>query len=202
MTDQPILIYDCEIIRCIPARESSIKGLKYCRGWTDFANMGVSVIGCSLTRHESFYYNNPESAIPYDFSWFRDFLAEVKPIVVGFNSASFDDQLLAANNIEIKTDYDVLREIRIAAFGSPDWRKTPQGASYSLDLIARANGYAKTGSGDLAPVLWQTGRRQEVIDYCLMDVKITEAILILGLEGKLIDPNTGKYLQLPPVVSV
>jgi hypothetical protein len=43
--------------------------------------------------------------------------------------------------------------------------------------------------------LWQIGKRQEVIDYCLNDVEITRKIWELGLEGKLIDPNTGDFIQ-------
>jgi hypothetical protein len=35
--------------------------------------------------------------------------------------------------------------------------------------------------------------------YCLNDVKVTTAILELGLAGELIDPNTGKKLRLAPL---
>jgi hypothetical protein len=68
-----------------------------------------------------------------------------------------------------------------------------------LAKLGQANGFPKTGSGELAPKLWQDGRFQDVIDYCLNDVKITNEILHLGLKGKLIDPNTGRPLTLAPL---
>jgi hypothetical protein len=75
----------------------------------------------------------------------------------------------------------------------------PKGWSYKLDAIAKANGMAKTGTGELAPIMWQRGQKQEVIDYCLNDVRVTTAILELGLAGELADPNTGKKLRLAPL---
>lgn len=198
-----ILIYDCEIIRVPMPKGISIVSLdgppkiddiEYCHGWRDFDNMGVSVVG--------FYYDgdycchsNPDNAIPYNFPQFRDLL-EGSPYVVGFNTKHFDDKLLRANRIKIKTDYDLLDEIRRAAYGSTKWDKQPKGHSYGLDAIAKANGMAKTGSGSLAPKLWQEGKRDEVISYCTNDVRITYEMLKLGIEGNLKDPNTGKLLKL------
>ncbi|GEM_PF-3080833 len=41
-----ILIYDCEIIKCIPPKEGERDpSLRYCRGWRDFEGMGISLIG-------------------------------------------------------------------------------------------------------------------------------------------------------------
>ena len=74
--------------------------------------------------------------------------------------------------------------------------------SYKLDAIARANGMAKSGDGQMAPLLWQQGKRQEVIDYALNDVRITRDILKLGLKGELVDPNTNKLLQLASLPTV
>ena len=39
-----ILIYDCEIINCIPQGKRN-PNFNYCGGWTDFPNMGISAIG-------------------------------------------------------------------------------------------------------------------------------------------------------------
>jgi DEAD/DEAH box helicase domain-containing protein len=118
--------------------------------------------------------------------------------LIGFNSKNFDDKLLQANGINLSTDYDVLEQIRIAAYGSPNWHDCPKGFSYSLDAITSANGFKKTGHGALAPQLWQEGKRQEVIDYCLNDCLITKEILLLGMNGLLKDPNTGNLLKLEP----
>jgi hypothetical protein len=114
---------------------------------------------------------------------------------IGFNSKNFDDKLLQANGVNAKTDYDLLEEIRLAAFGSTRRQDTPKGCSYSLGKLGEANGFPKTGSGELAPVLWQQGRHEEVIKYCMNDVKITHELLLLGWAGELVDPNTGKKLR-------
>lgn len=116
--------------------------------------------------------------------------------LIGFNSKNLDDKLLQANGIDIKTNYDLLEEIRLSAFGSTRWEDTPKGCSYSLGKIGDANGFTKTGTGELAPVLWQQGRYEDVIRYCLNDVKITHELLLLGWAGELIDPNTGKKLRI------
>ena len=195
-----ILIYDCEIINCIPSKNKRLNStFRYCKGWRDFKNMGISVIGAYLSEDFTYLqglnsFTNPIDSIPHHFPSFQQVLAQ-KPKIIGFNSRSFDDNLVKANGIKIKTDYDLLELCRLSGYGSTRWEDQPSGWSYSLDAIAKANGVAKTGSGSLAPQLWQIGKRQEVIDYCLNDVEITRKIWELGLEGKLIDPNTGNFIQ-------
>jgi hypothetical protein len=85
--------------------------------------------------------------------------------------------------------------VRRSAYGSVNWQDQPEGYSYSLDAIARANGYAKTGNGALAPQLWQDGKYREVIDYCLNDCQITRKLFLKYKNGELIDPNNGKILK-------
>ena len=190
-----MLVYDCEIIKCIPTG-ATFSDYEYCGGWTDFENMGISVIGF-YSNKQSLWFNG----YCYCLAPFHDFqrLVNSESKIVGFNSKNFDDNLCKANGINITTNYDLLEEIRIAAFGSKHWEDTPKGHSYSLGMIASANGAAKTGKGELAPQLWQEGKHQEVIDYCVNDVKLTVELLNLGLKGKLINPNNGEYLQLRPL---
>lgn len=189
------IIYDCEIIRCIPQRgQENDPAFKYCQGWGDYFGMGISVIG------HQFNNNPPEySLTTVDF----DEWVDSKPsdaVVIGFNSLAFDDQLITANgsakyNI---TQYDLLCEVRVAAGLQRNDR--PRGQTYALGALAEANGLVK-GKGVLAPVLWQQGRCRTVIEYCLNDVLITSQILDLGLAGKLVNPNNGKLLHLSyPVV--
>lgn len=184
------LIYDCEIVKCIPNRDGTrFDGYEYCEGWHDHANMGISVIG----------YQWSGLSAPRHCRTVEDFrlVYSMHPIVlVGFNSHNFDDKLLAANGLEVVTGYDILEEVRIAAGFGPTYDTVPKGFSYSLDAIARMNGMAKTGDGASAPQLWQRGNHKQVIDYCVNDVRITKAILELGLAGELKDPNTGEKLQL------
>jgi hypothetical protein len=191
------IIYDCEIIKCIPAKNEAIGIYDYCGGWNDHANMGISVVG-TIT------HTGEELAIVPDGDYEHVDLIALEEeaqdtFIIGFNSRNFDDRLMAAHGITIKTDYDILEQVRLAAYGSTDYRDCPKGFSYSLGKLGEANGFPKTGTGELAPQLWQQGRRQEVIDYCLNDVRLTKKILELGMEGHLVDPNTAKFLQLAPL---
>lgn len=183
------LIYDIEIANAIPVGDR-VEGINYCRGWTDYEGMGIAVIGCQLgeDNFDCFY----STASFFDYLTFLD---DTDYVLVGFNSKSFDDNLLQAHGLEgIETHYDLLEEVRFAAGHNPC--RAPRGYSYKLDAIARANGMAKNFDGALAPVLWQQGHVQQVVEYCLNDVAITKAILDLGLAGELIDPNTAKKLKL------
>lgn len=192
------LLYDTEIIKMIPQRDQPNDArFDYCTGWTDHASMGISVIGIIDQDEEAFAVVPDGDYNHSDLRWFQKKAAKVP--IVGFNSRSFDDKLMQAHGIQIKTDYDILEEVRIAAGYAADYRSVPKGFSYKLDAIARANGLAKTGNGALAPLLWQQGKRQQVIDYVLNDVKITRAILELGLKGELVDPNTNRFLKLKPL---
>jgi DEAD/DEAH box helicase domain-containing protein len=205
------IFYDTEIIKCIPSKTTERDpNFSYCEGWRDFSNMGISVIGAylsddftqktSIGYHEGFHsFTNADNSIPGNFPSFEEILGE-NPIVIGFNSRAFDDELLKANGISIETRYDLLELIRLAAYGSVHWQDQPRGYSYSLDSIAKENGLKKTGSGELAPRLWQKEKRQEVVEYCLHDVAITRSLWDLGLKGNLIDPNTLKELDISPFV--
>jgi DEAD/DEAH box helicase domain-containing protein len=202
-----IIIYDCEIIHCIPPRNGYLDPrFSYCQGWHDFKNMGISVIAFQLIGWKSFSdglysITNLDNSIPYSFDSLKEILSEA-PLVIGFNSKKFDDALLKANNIVIQTHYDLLEEIRHVGYGSSRWQDQPKGRNYSLDAIARANGMKKAECGNLVPQLWQQGQYQKVIDYCLNDVRLTTSILQLGQQGNLIDPNTGKYLKLKKLENI
>ncbi|NEQ45596.1 MAG: hypothetical protein F6K00_19455 [Leptolyngbya sp. SIOISBB] len=190
------LIYDCEIIKCIPDRDGTrFDDYEYCDGWSDHANMGISCVGFAASNGDVCVCRWDD---PGDKAWGLSLLNNAD-IIVGFNSRRFDDALMAANGVAVSTAYDLLEQVRIAAYDSPDWEDQPPGCSYALGAIGEANGFPKTGSGVLAPQLWQQGKHQEVIDYCLNDVKITKALLDLGLKGELIDPNTSQKLQLRPL---
>lgn len=197
------LIYDCEIIKAIPGPgPDRLPSISYCQGWGDFGNMGVSVIGYSVLRMDGgcAQYDEPKYLIGdcYGLRAFERLAEEMR--VIGFNSASFDDRLMTANGVSgVTTTYDLLEEVRRAACGSIDYRDVPTGRSYRLAAIGEANGYPKTGDGANAAIDWQQGRHHEVIEYCINDVRITAELLILGLKGKLKDPNTGVPLKLRPL---
>jgi hypothetical protein len=181
------IIYDCEIIRCIPPAVKP--DLEYCRGWSDHANMGISVIAVY-----DYLSKNYRVFLEDNFGEFAD-LAGSRDEVIGFNSLAFDDKLCAAHGIEVKTTYDLLCEVR-AASGQPReyvYGRTRRG--YSLEALARANlGTGKSGSGALAPELWQRGQRGAVISYCLGDVALTKRLF--DRRAELVDPTGRGMLTL------
>lgn len=185
------IIYDLEIVNAIPTAEPRLPGINYCNGWHDYRNMGISVIAYKWSHKE-----NVEYCLSADeFSQMLEDYSDRDYKVIGFNSKGFDDKVLRAEGI-FYTEYDILEQVRIAAGFTADHRSVPYGFKYSLDALGNCNGMSKSGNGAIAPVLWQQGKRQEVIDYCINDVKVTERILQLGLMGALVDPNTNKVLQL------
>lgn len=163
--------------------------LEYCQGWDEFEGMGIAVI-CAYSSWEDRYY-----------VYLQDNLANFQALIdqaeeiVGFNSLSFDDQLCAANGLRVKTTYDLLWHIRVASGMPPHYVKGVTRAGYSLGQLAKANlGYAKSGTGTLAPELWQRGNRGSVIDYCLGDVNLTRKLY--ERRAKLIDPTNEEILAL------
>jgi hypothetical protein len=207
------IIYDCEIIKAIPQiKESLKKGIDYCDGWTDFKGMGVAVIGYKINHEPAKHCEDVED--------FKKVLEGFEGAIVGFNSTRFDDRLLRAHGLGLTTTYDLLDEIKYqVGFASSHGKDSkdaispklkplkglsyPKGKkrSYKLDSLAQANGLnTKSMHGGMAPIQWQKGNYQQVIDYCLGDVEVTSQLLDLGLMGKLTDPNTGKSILLtnPP----
>jgi hypothetical protein len=203
------IVYDCEIVNAIPQKGESLKrGVKYCKGWTDFKGMGVAVIGYKI--------NDEPAKHCEDVEVFRDILEGFDGAIIGFNSTRFDDRLLRAHGLGLTTTYDLLDEIKCQVGFSASHGKDSKDVispglkplkglsypkdkkrSYKLDSIAQANGLTpKSMDGGMAPIQWQKGNYQQVIDYCLGDVEITSELLNLGLSGKLIDPNTGKLILL------
>jgi hypothetical protein len=186
---QKILIYDCEIIKCIPDKIKDPR-FNYCQGWTDFKNMGISVIGTwrnfRTKNNEEKYkaYVNSRSKIGcMDISWANFFFTLVAEcdLLIGFNSVSFDDNLIN-NNISsaqtpIKTNFDLLREVRIASGEPPEYTKGVTKGGLSFNELAQLNlEIAKSGDGQLAPKLWQLGHQDKVVNYCLNDVAITKEL--------------------------
>lgn len=184
------IVYDCEIVRAMPVPGvAPDPTLEYCGGWTDFEGMGISCI-CA-----------------YDFAtdgyrvFLSDNLADFQTLVhkseevIGFNSISFDDRLCAANNIQIKTTYDLQREVWVAAEMPPEYTKGVTRRGYSLGKIAQVNlGSGKDITGAIAPELWQRGKIGTVIDYCLKDVMITKKLY--EKRHHLIDPTNAQVLKL------
>lgn len=192
-----MLIYDCEIIKAIPNRDGSVAtGYEYCEGWHDHKNMGVSVVGCydyAEDRYRVFCKDN--------FIEFFELFASTD-LAVGFNNIAFDDLLLLKSEILLEENntprYDLLRETWIAVGVGPEWKGPKTHGGYGLDAICEATlGEKKSGHGASAPLQWQRGEIGAVIDYCLMDVRLTKKLFDLVLAGKsIVDPKTGDGIVL------
>lgn len=189
-----MIIYDCEIYRGILKRgEQPEPGIEYCDGWEDYANMGVTVIGCYDCRHDQY-----RVFLADNFGEFQRLVDEVGE-VAGFNNQKFDDQLMRQNDLRLPAEksYDLLAEVWAAAGLSRTFNfKTHMG--YGLDALSNVNINAgKSGAGALAPVLWQRHQYGEVIDYCLQDVWLTKRLLFLAAaRGYLISPKDDSRLHI------
>jgi hypothetical protein len=171
--------------------------------------MGISVIGSwrnfnclnpfgkyeAFVNWENCIYNKDNDisdSFPLIDAFFGfESLANQADLIVGFNSLSFDDNLLRANGFEVpSTSFDLLVEVRKASGqGDGHYHYGITRKGYALKDLAAANlKYNKTGSGELAPVLWQQGKHQEVIDYCLRDIRITKELYFKFINNQLIDP--------------
>jgi len=185
MTMKPLLVYDCEIIRAIPDKHAEpLPGIEYCEGWRDFERMGISVIGAydyETDRYRVFLEDG--------FQEFGELLTE--RTAVAFNGRAFDDKLVAAHGMPTGDTYDIFAEILDAA-------GTKKFAGYGLDAVCERNlGLRKTGNGALAPILWQQGKRGQVIDYCLQDVKMERTLLdLIRARGEVISPVTELVLRV------
>lgn len=176
------IIYDCEIIKAIPNKDrTQQEGIAYCGGWRDFSNMGISVIGAYdyvEDRYRVFCADNSKE--------FAE-LCNARDLCVGFNNIPFDNQLIRSSSPWLSpTDancYDLLIEIWASVGLSSEFNYKTHGG-YGLDAVCEKNfGTKKSGSGALAPVLWQQGKTGEVIDYCLNDVRLTKQLFDAVLTG-------------------
>ncbi len=171
-----MLIYDIEIKNAVPnANENRLKGITYCDGWHDHANMGVACIGAydyHEDRYRMFFEDN--------FDEFAD-LCRARWPLVGFNNIAFDNAVLDANGLLIDAPddvfYDILVEVWAACGLKPPYNhETHRG--YGLDALCAANfGIRKTGNGALAPIWFQQGKMGLLTDYCLNDVRLTKKLL-------------------------
>jgi hypothetical protein len=168
--------------------------------------MGISVIG-TWRNFDLVTLLGQVFAIPLSFGKYQAFINQVQfykfqllsahcDQLIGFNSIGFDDKLCHANGLVINTDFDLLCEVRIASGQPPFYTEGITRSGYSLEALALANlGQGKTGSGELAPKLWQMGHQDKVIKYCLNDVKLLKQLYFRFLRHGLIDPTNQKLLK-------
>ena len=193
---ETILFYDCEIIRCVPQGCRPQHGnYQYCRGWGDYVGMGISVVGVALQTPTKTWYD----VLVFDGTdgirqreRFKKAMS-LADRIVGFNSQHFDDQLMQAHGINVNTDYDLLKEVRVASGQPPNYVQGRTRRGYNLGNLAKANlGASKAGDGADAPKMWQDGQRQQVIDYCRQDTRLL--VELYNRRTELKDPTNGKQI--------
>ncbi len=176
-----MIIIDVEIEKGILGRgEVPIEGIEYCNGWRDFANMGVSV-ACTY-----------DTDTHLSRAFFKEELLQLQEhcdgkITAGFNTKRFDLPLLKAHGVEIDSSnhFDMLERIWITLGLDPDAFYFKTHGGWSLDNITQATfGIGKSGSGAMAPVWWQQGKRGQVVDYCLRDVWLEAKLALHCIAGK------------------
>lgn len=187
-----MLIYDIEILRAIPDRSGKREdGVVYCEGWSDFANMGVAIVGCYDYKTDRYRVFCEDNLLDFKLLVFSS------ECVVGFNNNRFDNRVLEAAGVQIPAEksYDILEEIWRSLDLGTEFRPETHGG-YGLEALVRANFQtAKTGNGALAPIQWQRGLIGSVVDYCLHDVYLTRKLLDRIIRcGALANP---KYPQHP-----
>jgi hypothetical protein len=196
-------VYDLEIKKAIPPKDPAAcqKGIEYCDGWHDHANMGISVLGAATveTSRMAVYLDD-------NLDQFLQLVQAHGKLLIGYNNLQHDDKVIAAIYPEWKDRlapiprYDILREIWIAEGYPPTWQGPAQGG-YGLDDMAMASfGTGKTGNGALAPIDWQQGRFGKVINYCMDDVNLTLMLYRkIQLDGYLYRPQHkgGGIIELP-----
>ncbi len=186
-----MLIYDVEIAKAIQAKgEEKSPGVQYCKGWTDYAGMGVACVcadDMNVARYRVFMQDN--------LAAFGE-LARSHDWVLGFNSIAFDDNVMRAAGVEWpgQKSVDLARLIwRAAGFVEGEHPK-----GWGLEALCKANGLGgKTGNGALAPVMFQNGDIGGLIDYCLADVALTLKLYrLVAWSGGLRDPRNGEFLPV------
>lgn len=170
-------LFDLEILNPIPGEGGSrVPGVQYCRHWGDHWGMGISVLVAARPNGADMrlYTNDVVPQIDVPIHHLSAFALEVAQdgYFVGYNSRFFDAKVLAAKGIYIPEErhYDYYAEIKKATRLA-----APKG--YKQDAVAqRCGGPAKNGEGAMAPILWQQGRREEVMRYCCNDITQLVAI--------------------------
>ena len=122
---------------------------------------------CAYSYNQCELLSFTESQLP-DF-WK---MVEQCQMVVGFNNHGFDDQVLSAYFPEMAKvqSFDILAEVH-----------KNLGFRIKLDNIAQATlGAAKSGDGLHAIELYAQGKIEELIQYCMDDVKITQELYEYG----------------------
>ncbi len=174
-----ILVLDLETARSAEEVEG---------GWENHAGLGLAI--------GAFYDYQDGQVHWFDVACLPETILDLvtrRPLIVSFNGIRFDLPLMltvlslhprwpALQDVWEHTWRHVFREIAAASYDilAEVWRAAGQSLTRginSLDALCQANALGqKTGSGVLAPKLWQAGRVAQVLNYCQHDIMLTKAL--------------------------
>lgn len=202
-----MIIYDCEIKKCIPQKSDNPVNpyvYNYCKGWGDFSGMGISCIVTynTLSSEYKLYMDD-------NIHLFANDIIGAEGPFIGFNNAQFDNPLIAScvgkeiGDYLASNCYDIMRNSILGFDPSKVNSKKIIMKGFSLNNFSNTNlGSAKTGSGELAPMLYQKGKIADLVNYCMMDVKLTLGLVRLIRDtGHLKHPNIDRAtIKMRPLI--
>jgi len=146
------IIFDCETSNTFAGAGSS-----------DPADLDLSVVciyDSETDKYSAYFQEELKNLWP---------IFEKADLLIGFNSDHFDIPLLNkyySGDLTKMKSLDLLKEV-----------KNSLGRRIKLDTLAEATlGKNKSGHGLEAVTWWKQGKREEVKNYCIDDVKITREI--------------------------
>jgi len=154
-------------------------------GWDHIDKLGVSVACAYDSKTDQFiaYRENELSKLIE--------LCEER-LVVGYNIRGFDLPVLVPYGLKLK---------RVEAFDIMyDLEALTRQRFLKLEAVARGTlGTGKSADGLQAVEWWKQGKIQEIIDYCMMDVKVTRDVFQFGRQNGFIriQRSEEKVTQVP-----
>lgn len=156
-------------------------------GHHNLKDLRVSFLGV-FSYSQQRYFSFQEKDLPI----FEQILLKERPMIIGFNSMHFDNQVVQPylKNIDISElpQLDLLSEVVRSI-------KT----RLKLDTIAHATlKEGKSGHGLDAITYYQQGDFKSLAKYCLDDVRLTKDLYEYGCRhGSLLYSNYGEYRRIP-----
>jgi DEAD/DEAH box helicase domain-containing protein len=139
---------------------------------SDHSKLKISVLGAYFSKDDIYI-----AYLEHDLEAFVERLKDID-LVIGYNSIGFDLPVLQPyTDLDLKSlpSYDLLLEI-----------EKQIGFKVKLDDVAKATlGINKTDKGSNAITYFRAGTWDNLIDYCMWDVRITKEVFETAL-------NTGK----------
>lgn len=185
-------VFDIEISKTIGqvARELSLRTEGEAFGYPHKLGFSIGVVYSSTTKEYLVFQSAKEMA---------KYLLDFDGLLVSFNGIRFDLPCLLAE-IDIDT-YQWLQKKKHLDLLADFYNNVKGRFRVSLNNIAENTiGKVKSGKGEDAPLLFQQGKIGELIEYCKMDVQLTQEIFEFGCQNGYInyyDSQKGEKDEMP-----